>query len=147
MAMLATLLLVGATLARNWVDRSQVNGAQASFNTAVLQAKVLALRNQKNQLLTTTAVGVCLNGSLSSLQIVQTDANPNNICDTSGNTLVRTLPIAQGISIKQGVNVFSCLAFNAAGMVILPAGSSCTNDTATAFTIGKNNESFAVNIL
>lgn len=149
----AVLIMMGSSLTRTWVDRSQVNSAISTLKTAVFQAKASALRNTNNQPLNNSSVSVCLDSTSNTINIIRTALNSNNVCETpdsassTGNVLLRTLPISNDIYIKQGSAFFNCLSFNSAGVVIQASGTSCSSDTSAAFKVGKNDESADISIL
>lgn len=145
-AIVGVLLLSVTGLTRSWVDRSQVNSAKSSLENAILQAKTLGLRNKDNKLFTVPSVTVCIKQDVNAIQVIQVDTNLTGLCDTAGNILLKTYSIAQGISITQNNNSVQCLSFNALGMQIYAAGSTCINDFSTNFNIGKNNENVTLSI-
>ena len=152
-ALFSILLMLGSSLTRTWVDRSQVNSALTTFKTAVTQAKASALRNTNNQLISNSSVSVCLDSTTNTLNIIRTALSSTNVCElpsspsAGSNTLLRTFPLSQDIFIKQGTYSFQCISFNSAGVLVLVSGSGCSSDLATAFKVGKNNETADIYIL
>ena len=80
-ALFSILLMLGSSLTRTWVDRSQVNSALTTFKTAVTQAKASALRNTNNQLISNSSVSVCLDSTTNTLNIIRTALNSTNVCE------------------------------------------------------------------
>lgn len=153
-AVLSILLMAGTALTRSWVDRSQVNSALATFKTAVYQAKASALRNTNNQPLNNSAVTVCFDSTNSTLNIIRTAVNSNDVCTvpagsppSSDNILLRTMPLSKDVFIQQGSTSFECLSFNSAGILVKATGTSCINDVTAAFKVGKNDETAEFKIL
>lgn len=143
----AALLLTSASLTNSWIDRSQVASAKANFETALLQAKTLALRNHNNQPFSEPAVSLCVDSNDDKINIIQLGTNAANPCDIVGNALLKSFSIAKGIAITQGNSPVECLTVNALGMLMYPLGSSCINNFTLAFNIEKNNESIPVSLL
>ncbi|WP_159516611.1 prepilin-type N-terminal cleavage/methylation domain-containing protein [Acinetobacter sp. 18QD2AZ41W] len=139
---LSILLLIGSALTRSWVDRSQINSGISTLKNTVAQAKTAALRNTNNQPLNHPAVSVCWNALSHTLSVLRLAQNSSDLCNVASadHTVLFNSSLAQGIVIRQDQTAFQCLAFNAAGVLIAPAGSSCVNSSSLSLKVEKNNE-------
>lgn len=145
---LAILLVMGASLTQQWVDRSQVNSTMTILKNTMLQAKVAALRNPVNSLSNRPSVSVCLDNN-NALNIIRANALSDTPCDLSSadNTLLQSTPLANGISIKHGTLLFACLSFNSRGMVTTNTDPNCSTLTHLDFEVKKNHERADIKIL
>lgn len=144
---LTLLLFMGSTLTRSWIDRSQVTSALSTLKNSITKAKVAALRNSDNQPLSNPAATVCVDNTTHQINVVRALIHSTNSCDISSanNKLLHSLPIAEGILIKQGSTQVDCLSFNSAGILLTTA--SCSANTNLTFTVEKNDETADINII
>jgi type IV pilus assembly protein PilA len=145
---LSLILMIGVSLSRSWMDRSQVNNAIPTFKNAVFQAQVAALRNPHNLAPSQASVSVCWNATTHTLNILRLKNASNNVCQQSADTSVlQSFTLAKDISIKQGTQPFQCISFTSAGVLIVAPNSGCASDTKSIFTVGKNHETANITLI
>lgn len=145
---LSILLLMGSNLTRAWIDRSQVNNTITIVKNTMSQAKTAALRNPQNSLSNAPSVSVCLDSS-NTLHIVRANVantTPCNLSSTS-NSLLQSVALADGVSIKHGAVLFACLSFNSRGMITANTDPNCSTLTHLDFEVKKNNEIANIKVL
>jgi type IV pilus assembly protein PilA len=146
--LLTIILMMGSSLSRSWIDRSQVTNAMTVFKSSVAQAQAIALRNTNNHPITQASVSVCWDETNHIMRIIRVDTASNNVCQTNAqNTVLQSFSLPKGLAIKQGTTAFQCISFNSAGVVTVATSSGCISDTKTAFKVGKNNETADISLI
>lgn len=134
------VLFMGSSLTSAWIDQSQVNNATSSIQSAISQAKALALRNTNNTPLTAAAASACLTSTSSQnvIKVVRGEC-------ASATASVQEMPISNRITIKEDPNSsdqITCISFNSIGVVVPVSG--CLTSSNPTLTIGKNNETATI---
>lgn len=142
-SIVGALLLVGSSLTSSWVDGSKVNDATSALKNAVSQARVNALRNSNNKLLSEPTVSVCIEDG--SIKIISVGTNATLVCESVTSSLIQDISIPKSISITQNGSDVKCITFNPAGLVLSFPG--CTNNTNDKIIIERNGENSEFNII
>lgn len=151
---LTILMLIGTALSRTWVDRSQVNGAVSSLNSAISQAKSAALRNTNNQLSSYAAASICYDQTSETLNVVRAAQYATNVCLVTENNapeqnyILKTIQLPPKVTLRVDKQDFECLGFNALGVVVAATGTSgaCLDKTNVEIVVKKNEESVSVQV-
>jgi type IV pilus assembly protein PilA len=154
LTILTILLLIGSSLSRDWIDRSQVDGVAVSLNTIVSQTKSAALRNTNNQPSEYAAASICYNKNNHTLNVVRTAAYTTNVClvqesnSPEQNYILKTIQLPSELMLTVDQQDFECVAFNALGIVVPATGlsGSCLNQKNVEVLVKKNAESLTVQI-
>lgn len=141
------ILFMGSSLTSAWIDQSQVNYATSSIQSAISQAKAIALRNKHNTTLNETAASICLYPWQTSTP--STPPAPKTAikviygsCPTSEPSDAIYSISLSNISVTQGITYFNCLDFNYIG--VLTPSSSCSATATPTLTVRKNNETATI---
>lgn len=144
LGLLAFLVLAAAPLTGEWMRGADVQRAEGDFTQAIGRAKASALRNYASSTESNPSAAVCLSGS-KALTVLEGVAGTDLNCTGSIGSTLWNAQIDSHVSVKAGVNDFSCVCFDNKGSLTTAGNcASCLTTTELTFSAGNQVETVTI---